>query len=267
MSYLIFALLFGLAIGSFLNVLIYRLPEGKSISFPASHCPQCKQPLKIWHNIPFFSWLFLRGRCAFCQTNISFQYPLVELLSGFIFVAVYLLLGWNLYALLTALTLVLLFALSIIDWRYKAVPDSLNLLALTLAILTDPINALPNALLFAGGFTLLRFYLSYYLFKKFDFLEMRSKPASWRKLYHPLPLRFEAMGEADIIVAATIGALLGIEMGLLAIFISALLTLPVALLRKNVDIQTPYIPFLSAALFLVFIFEEKFQSWIALLYA
>ncbi|MDH5464506.1 MAG: prepilin peptidase [Thiovulaceae bacterium] len=266
MSYLIFALLFGLAIGSFLNVLIYRIPEGKSISFPASHCPKCHKPLKIWHNIPLFSWIFLRGRCAFCKTSISFQYPLVELLSGIIFVAVYLSLDWNLYALLTSLTLVLLLALSIIDWRYKAVPDSLNLLALSLAIMTDPLNTLPNALLFAGGFTLLRFILSYYLYKKFHYLEVRKKPASWRKLYHPLPFSFEAMGEADIIVAATIGALLGVQMGLLAIFISALLTLPVALVRKSVDIQTPYIPFLSGALFLVFFFEEKFQSWLEFLY-
>ena len=184
-----------------------------------------------------------------------------------IFWAVYESMGWNPQALLIALSFVLLLALSIIDWRFKAVPDSLNLLALTLAIFSNPQEALVNALLFAGGFTLLRFYLSYYLFKKFDYFENRSKPASWRKLYHPLPFSFEAMGEADIIVAATIGAILGIKLGLLAIFISALLTLPVALLRKNVDIQTPYIPFLSAALFLVFIFEEKFHLWLELLYA
>lgn len=249
------AALLGLAIGSFLNVVIYRIPEGKSVSFPASHCPKCHTPLKVWHNIPLFSWIFLRGKCAFCKTAIPFQYPLVELLSALLFLLVYLKLGWSLYALFIALSFVLLLALSIIDWRYKMVPDSINLLALLFAILSAPMQgAFTNALLFAGGFTLLRFVMSYYLYKKFTFLESKRDPAPWRKLYH-VHFNFEAMGEADIIVAATIGAILGVKLGIFAIFLSALLTLPVALLRRHKDAQTPYIPFLAGALLLTFIFH------------
>ncbi|MBQ7270185.1 MAG: prepilin peptidase, partial [Campylobacter sp.] len=72
----------GLCIGSFSNVLIYRLPRNESINFPASHCTSCNTPLRFYHNIPLFSWIFLRGKCAFCKEKISFQYPLVELLGG-----------------------------------------------------------------------------------------------------------------------------------------------------------------------------------------
>jgi leader peptidase (prepilin peptidase) / N-methyltransferase len=254
---------FGLLIGSFLNVLIYRIPAGQSVSFPASHCPACHTPLKPWHNIPLFSWLFLRGKCGFCKVDISFQYPLIELLTSLIFLTIFTIQGWNLISLFTSFVFVLLLALSIIDWRYKAVPDSLNLLALLCAILVDPLFAFKDALLFAGGFTLLRFVMSYYLFKKFTALESLRKPASWRKNYNIYP-HFEAMGEADIIVAATIGALLGIHVGLFAIFLSALLTLPVALLRS--DKQTPYVPFLAIALFISYLFHAELSAWLATIY-
>lgn len=257
--------LLGLAMGSFLNVLIYRIPEGQSVSFPASHCPQCQTPLKAWHNIPFLSWLFLAGKCAFCKRKISFQYPLIELLSALIFITVFFLLGWQIPSLFLALSFVFLLALSIIDWKYKAVPDSLNLLALFFAILVAPMSGLENALLFAGAFSLLRFSISYYLFKKFTFLEQRRQPASWRKNYNIFP-HFEAMGEADIMVAASIGAILGLEVGLFAIFLSALLTLPVALLRSATDKQTPFVPFLTVALYICFIFYPHIQQWLGSLY-
>lgn len=257
--------LLGLAVGSFLNVLIYRIPQGKSVSFPASHCPQCQTPLKAWHNIPFFSWLFLRGRCAFCKSKISLQYPLIELLTALIFVIVFAQLGWRLESLFLSLSFILLLALSIIDWRYKAVPDSLNLLALLFALAFSSFAGFHDALIFAGGFTLLRFSISYYLFRKFNFLENRHKPASWRKNYNVYP-SFEAMGEADIMVAASMGAILGLQVGLFAIFLSAVLTLPVALFRHTTDKQTPFVPFLASGLFISFIFYTHIQQWLGSLY-
>ena len=69
--------IFGAMIGSFLNVVIYRIPKGESIVFPSSKCQSCEKPLKWWHNIPIFSWLFLRGKCHFCDAKISAQYPVV----------------------------------------------------------------------------------------------------------------------------------------------------------------------------------------------
>ena len=86
---LAFIFITGLVIGSFLNVVILRTISGESIVFPASKCPKCQTPLKWYHNIPVFSFLFLRGKCAFCKEHISIQYPIVELLTGLLFVGLF----------------------------------------------------------------------------------------------------------------------------------------------------------------------------------
>lgn len=87
---LAFIFITGLVIGSFLNVVILRTVSEESIVFPASKCPKCQTPLKWYHNIPLFSYLFLRGKCAFCHEHISWQYPFVELLTGVLFVGLFL---------------------------------------------------------------------------------------------------------------------------------------------------------------------------------
>ena len=133
---LLFIFLLGLMFGSFLNVVILRLPKDESVAFPASHCPTCKSVLKAWHNIPLLSWLFLGGKCAFCKTPISFTYPAIEFISGTLFVILALKLGFTLSFVFTALTFLTLLALSMIDFRYKMAPDSLNLLAILFAILS-----------------------------------------------------------------------------------------------------------------------------------
>ena len=79
---------FGLLIGSFLNVVIHRLPQGASIAFPPSHCPACETPIKPWDNVPVLSYLWLRGRCRHCAIRISPRYPLVELATGLVFGAI-----------------------------------------------------------------------------------------------------------------------------------------------------------------------------------
>ena len=239
----------GCAIGSFLNVLIIRIPKDESVAFPASHCVHCNTPLKPWHNIPVVSWLFLRGKCAFCGGPISVQYPLVELLSGIVFLAVFLKLGITLPALGVAVAFLLLLTLSVIDFYHKMVPDSLNLSALTLAIIsayTLPmlVDNFVNALIFAGGFSLLRFYLSYIIKK-------------------------EAMGEADIMIAATMGALLGVKLTLAAIFLSAVLALPAMLLLRNEteeSKQVPFIPFLAMATWIVYMFDSSVNAYLGGLY-
>ena len=235
--------LFGLLFGSFLNVLILRIPKEESVVFPASHCPSCKHDLKWWHNIPLISWLLLGGKCAFCKEKISFQYPLVELLSMLIFFLAYFVNTDVVHSVVVGLVFTLLLALSLIDLRYKAVPDSLNLAALTLAIFASSsiLTNFTNALLFAGGFALLRFYVSFIIKK-------------------------EALGEADIMIAATIGAMVGIKMGLFTIFLSALIALPVFIYIKERDYEVPFIPFLALALFIVYIFNDFFQELWTLMY-
>jgi len=87
---LAFIFIIGLVIGSFLNVVILRTVSGESIVFPASKCPKCQTPLKWYHNIPVLSYIFLRGKCAFCKEHISLQYPFVELLTGILFIGLFL---------------------------------------------------------------------------------------------------------------------------------------------------------------------------------
>jgi len=263
-----FAFIFGLLFGSFLNVVILRIPKEESIVFEGSYCYSCGAKLKPWHNIPLFSWLFLRGKCAFCKSKISIQYPLIELTSGLLFLAVASQYGLNLPAFLIALSFLMLLALSMIDFKYKMVPDSLNLLAIFFAILGawTPQGILlnfQNALLFAGGFTLLRFALSYYLTSSIYRAGLKTKTV-WNKHYDRTPF-IEAMGEGDIMVAATMGALLGIKLTLVAVFLSALLALPVLLLVMNgsqEEKRVPFVPFLALASFIVFLYESPILAYI-----
>ena len=234
--------LFGLCIGSFLNVAIIRLPKNESINLPASHCPTCLHPLAWYHNVPLFSWIFLRGKCAFCRSHISFQYPLVELSSAFLYAFIYFHLANTLQALLIASVFALLLALSIIDLRYKAVPDALSLPALILSFCTgDPLVSLQNGLLFMGAFAFLRFFISA-LAKK------------------------EVMGEADIIIAGIIGALLGIKLGLAAIYISAVIALIVFMIIRKKGHELAFIPFLALGLLLTWLFETPILHIMELIY-
>ena len=233
----IFVFIFGILIGSFLNVVIYRIPKGESIVFPSSKCQSCQTPLKWYHNIPIFSWLFLRGKCGFCSDKISIQYPLIELATGIIAITLFYKLGlvWNMPIIFAVFTLLL--ALVMIDFKYMEIPDSLNLLALALAVITPTIlDSFQDALLAVGGMTLLRYYLSYFLNK-------------------------EAMGEGDIIVAGTMGALLGFPGFLYALFIAAIVALIPSLLAK--DTQIPFVPFLIIGTFIAYIFDTQVQSLVS----
>ena len=171
-------------------------------------------------------------------------------------------------ALSIALSFLMLLALAMIDFKYKMVPDSLNLLAIVFAVfgaynIHAFVNNLQNALLFAGGFTLLRFALSYYMTSSVFRAGLKTK-TSWNKHYDRAPM-IEAMGEGDIMVAATIGALLGIKLGFVAIFLSALLALPVMLLvmkRSAEEQRVPFVPFLALATFIVFVYDSQIMRFI-----
>ena len=159
LSVLIIAIV-GLLIGSFANVVIHRLPRGASIVYPGSACPDCKHPIRPWHNVPVLSWLVLRGRCWHCQAPISGRYPLVELLvaGGFVLLA----LRWpvEVYGV-SVLPLLAVFAalvmMSVIDIDHYLLPDSLTLPALVVAVLGafvyHPATGLPGTgdAVFAAG--------------------------------------------------------------------------------------------------------------------
>jgi leader peptidase (prepilin peptidase)/N-methyltransferase len=151
---------FGLLIGSFLNVVAYRLPRGESVLFPASHCPSCDTPIKPYDNVPVLSWLWLRGRCRSCQTAISARYPIVEAVTAALLVAVVLDKGADRDAWLGLACVVLLVPVTLIDLDHRIIPNTLMLVgtavSVALVLLTDP-GALSEHLIAAaaaGGFLL-----------------------------------------------------------------------------------------------------------------
>jgi len=223
--------IFGAMIGSFLNVVIYRIPKGESIVFPSSKCQSCQTPLKWWHNIPIFSWLFLRGKCYFCHEKISVQYPVVEFLTGIIFLLLYLKLGLVWYLPFVAASFAALFALVMIDFKYMAVPDNVNFTALLFALVQpDFLHAALYAAIAAGGLYLIG-------------------------LLSSLLARRQAMGGADVIVAGTMGALLGFPNFFVAIFLSAILAMIPALIYRERGV--PFVPFLAMATFIVYLYDTQ----------
>ena len=160
----LFAALVGLAIGSFLNVVIYRVPAGLSLSHPPSRCPECETPIAARDNIPVLSWILLRGRCRGCGAPISARYPLVELLTAVVFVLMTLRFGVTAvlpaYLYLGAIGV----ALAFIDLDTKRLPDKLTLpsyaVALVLLGVAAAVDGTWDALLRAvlGGLVLGLFY-------------------------------------------------------------------------------------------------------------
>jgi leader peptidase (prepilin peptidase)/N-methyltransferase len=222
---------FGTMIGSFLNVVIYRIPKGESIVFPSSKCQSCQTPLKWYHNIPIFSWLFLGGKCAFCKESIAKQYPMVELITGIIFVALFLKIGLVWYLPFVAASFAALFALVMIDFKYMAVPDNVNFAALIFALIQpDFLHAAMYAAIAAGGLYAIG-------------------------LLSSLLARKQAMGGADVIVAGTMGALLGFPNFFVALFLSALL----AMIPSVITLKTgvPFVPFLALASFIVYLYDAQ----------
>lgn len=248
-------------------MVILRLPQNESIVYPASHCPKCKEPLKWWHNIPLLSWIVLRGRCYYCKEPISVQYPLVELTTALLFAIVFYKEDFTLQAFVIAALFSLLLALSIIDLYYKAVPDSLNLLAALLALFSsnDYLQNLQNATIVAGALAMLRFFVSYYVSKKEQLrLNKELKKAPWLKAYYPKFIMIEAMGEGDIIVGFVMGGLLGLKRAILALFLAALIALPASIYNRiyRSDAQLPFIPFLALGAFFSYLFGSTILEWI-----
>jgi prepilin signal peptidase PulO-like enzyme (type II secretory pathway) len=125
-TYVIFALIFGLLIGSFLNVVIHRVPLDESIIFPGSHCPVCGNSIRPLDNIPLISYALLRGRCRSCSARISPIYPLVEILTALLFAAIIYITGANREALLDMAFACIMLALVMIDARYLLLPNAIT---------------------------------------------------------------------------------------------------------------------------------------------
>ena len=231
--------LIGLIFGSFLNVLIYRIPLGISLLKPLrSSCPQCQYAIKWYENIPILSYFVLMRRCSNCNKPISSLYPFIEILTGCVTLILYMNYMSN-YELVVLVTLFyILIVLSFIDLKYKEVPDYLLIISVILVLL---VGDLSDLLLFAGGFALLELVVTFYI------QNIKAKITKNKALENQ-----SSLGDGDIPIAGVIGGLLGVQLGLSAIFLAALLALVPAVynLISRKEIETPFIPYLSLGLFI-----------------
>ena len=240
----VFSFIFGLCIGSFLNVLIIKLPKNESIfTKDRSKCPSCNHLIFWYHNIPLFSYLYLKAKCSYCGAKISFQYFLVELLSAIITLALFIKLGLNQEFIFMCLLSYVLIMLSFIDLKYKAVPDYLLLIVFILSLIASNfsiIDSFRNAFLFSGAFVLLNFIITFYI------QNIKSRILKDENLKTQ-----EALGVGDIPIIALIGIILGVNSGLVAIFLAAFFAIIPAIYSNFVkkDIQTPFIPYLVLGFF------------------
>ncbi len=194
----------GLCIGSFLNVVIARVPDGQSIVRPGSKCPKCGHALKWYENIPVFSWLALRAKCSNCKAPISIQYPAVELATGILYLAVYARCGWG-WPLVPGLIFIsLLVPLIVIDAQKWILPFELTLPGIFFGVLLQvPLGGSAVLHAFIGA---LAGFLS---FRAFEIL-------GW------FAFRKEAMGAGDKFLVAMVGAFLSWRVLLAVIFLSSL---------------------------------------------
>jgi len=254
----VFSFIFGAVIGSFLNVLISRLPLNKSIVTPRSFCPSCKHTISWYYNIPLFSYIFLKAKCAYCKIKIPTQYFIVELITAILTLSLYLKLGLVyelIYMLLFVYTLI---TLSFIDFKYKAVPDYLLLIALILSFFASSFNIIEsfkNAFLFSGALVLLNFVITFYI-----------QNIKSRILKDDTLKTQEALGEGDIPIIASIAIILGIKGALIAIFLAAFFAIIPSLYSNLVkkDIQTPFIPYLVLGLIIEYFFN--LESFLKVIY-
>ena len=249
----IFSAILGALVGSFLNVVILRLPEGKSIVFPASHCPKCETPLRWYENIPVLSFLFLGGRCGHCGVRISRQYPLVEAAMAGLSFFLCRHFGVSVEFLVYFVFCAALLAIIVIDLYHQIIPDVISLPGIVTGFALSFVNPWLTwqesglGILFGGGI----FYAiaaGYYLVA-----------------------RRAGMGGGDIKFLAMIGAFLGWQSLPFVIFISALLGTIVgigAMVKQKKGGRTviPYGPFLAVAAYLYLFFRSEIIYFVQVYY-
>lgn len=219
---------FGLALGSFLNVCIHRLPRGLSIVLPNSKCPKCNTPIKFYDNVPVVGWLQLRGRCRACRAPISPRYIVIELLTAALFLACYAKFGLTLAALKCCVLGFLLLGLIFTDAETQLLPDKLTLPGLALGLIFSllvPVNDLASQLL-PGIISLpTSSDISWHLFSLLDALLGAAVGASFIYGAGAIYLHWrgvEGMGLGDVKLMAMIGSFLGIRLTILTLFAATL---------------------------------------------
>ena len=241
-------LILGLIIGSFSNVCIYRIPKNESIVFPASHCPNCHTPIKAIDNVPILSFLLLKGKCRKCGEKISIRYPVVEFLTGAIYLLIFLIYGRSYQTLIYALLSSALIIISFIDLDVQIIPDEISLpgivIGLALSFIVPYISYLNSLLgiIIGGGIIFLIALAGLAIFKK------------------------EAMGGGDVKLSAMIGAFIGWKYIIVSLFIGffigAIAGILLILLKiRNRDDLVPFGPFIVLGSFITLLWGKNILSW------
>jgi leader peptidase (prepilin peptidase) / N-methyltransferase len=261
--------LLGLAIGSFLNVCILRIPADKSIVLPASSCPKCGKAIAPYDNIPVLSWIVLGSKCRNCKTKISAMYPAVELLTGVLFLCCFLVFGFTVEALKWAVFAALLVVLTITDLRERILPDEVNFFGL-------------GAGIFFSFFTVPFDGTAEWLARRwFDFppppmaLSVADSILGaaagsgllWLVAEGYFRIRGrEGMGLGDVKMMAAVGAFLGLKRTMLTVLTGSLLgsvigILLISISKKGRDYELPFGTFLGAGALLVVFFGTPALHW------
>lgn len=233
--------LFGIVLGSFLNVCIYRIPLGESVAGERSHCMSCGYQLKWYDLIPLFSYLFLRGKCRKCHAPVSIQYPLVEAGNGVLYVVIFLICGFHPLSIIYCLMASALLTLSVIDARTQEIPFGINVFLMILGVVRAFLDLahLPNYLIGAccvSGFLGILYLLS----------------------------KGRAIGGGDIKLMASCGLILGWQLILLAFLLGCILASvihPIRMRVSHADHVLAMGPYLSAGILLAAFFGEHWILW------
>jgi len=236
-------IVFSLAVGSFLNVVIHRLPKGESLVSPGSHCPSCNHGIRFYENIPLLSYLILNGKCSQCGASISWRYPFVEGLTALILMSLFTIYGWSAEFLVYGILMLFLIPISFIDLETGFIPDKLTLPALVTGIIflfMFQIVTWKSALI--GAFSAGAFLL---------FLMVAGK-AVFKK---------DAMGMGDLKLLVVIGVYIGFPAVFISLFLGSFaaciaIMIGLALKRQSLKATLPFGPFIAIGS-LVFILGGK----------
>ncbi|MDE6749355.1 MAG: prepilin peptidase [Lachnospiraceae bacterium] len=233
--------LYGIVIGSFLNVCIYRIPKKEDIVKVRSHCMNCGYKLEWYDLVPLFSYLFLKGRCRKCKTKLSVQYPLIEAANGIMYVVIVLINGANVESLLYCLLASALLTLSVIDFRTYEIPIGINIFILALGLIrvvTD-FSDWPNyliGLLCVSTFLAVIYYAS----------------------------KGRGIGGGDVKLMAVCGLVLGWKLIILAFFIGCILGAVIHVARMKISGESHVLamgPYLSAGVFIAMLWGNRMIEW------
>lgn len=254
-EYIVYSIIFiyGIIIGSFLNVCIFRIPDESSVVVGRSHCMNCNTQLKWYDLIPVFSYIFLLGRCRKCKSRISIQYPIVEALNGLLYVLIFYLYGWEsfkdiLLSSIYCLVISALIVLSMIDFRTNTIPVGINIFILVLGLIavmvqyfwygknTDIVMDHVIGFFVVSGFLLLIFYATH----------------------------GRGIGGGDIKLMAAAGLLLGWELIILAFFIGCVLgsiVHPIRMRISHLNRVLAFGPYLSVGIAIALFYGDQMIDW------